>query len=70
VPENMKENSENEKIIWNHFARVATYELMLNNTAIANTIRKWDFKQIPSLIQTAKGDGMMEMGEYEKMIGL
>lgn len=70
APEGMKENADNKQIIWNHFARIATYELMLNNTAIANTIRKWDFKQIPSLIQTAKGDGMMEMGEYEKIIGL
>lgn len=70
APESMKENAENKRIIWNHFARIATYELMLNNTAISNTIRKWDFKQIPSLIQTGKADGMIEMSEYEKIIGI
>lgn len=70
VPDDIKINPENKQIIWNNFSRIASYELMLNNIAIANTIRKWDFKQIPSLIQTWRGDGMIEIGEYMKIVGL
>jgi Tfp pilus assembly pilus retraction ATPase PilT len=60
----------NKRILDNTYGRVAAFEFMINNTAISNTIRKGDFKQIPSLIQTGKMDGMVEMNDYKKLIGL
>lgn len=70
LPENIKSNNLNQRILHNDYGRVASFELMINNTAISNTIRKGDFKQIPSLIQTGKTDGMMTREDYNKMIGL
>ncbi|MFA7284707.1 MAG: ATPase, T2SS/T4P/T4SS family [Candidatus Absconditabacterales bacterium] len=70
IPSTIKITDVNRQIIGNSFGRIATYELLLNNTAMANTIRKGDFKQIPSLIQTSRLDGMTSMEDYSKTIGL
>jgi twitching motility protein PilT len=70
LPEDIVKNDLNSRILASNFGRVATYELLINNTAVSNAIRKGDFKQIPSFIQTGKADGMIEMGEYKKLIWL
>ncbi len=44
--------------------RVAAFEIMVGNTAIANLIREGKTFQIPSIIQTAKKDGMQLMDQH------
>lgn len=70
VPDEIIKNDLNSRILVSNFWRVATFELLINNTAVSNAIRKGDFKQIPSFIQTGKVDGMIEMWEYRKLIWL
>jgi twitching motility protein PilT len=43
--------------------RVAAHEIMLVNPAIRNLIRENKLHQIPSIMQTSKGDGMTTMEE-------
>ena len=43
--------------------RAAALEIMVVNTAISNLIREAKTFQIPSIIQTAKGDGMQLMDQ-------
>lgn len=68
IPPNLKTSDINKQILANSFGRIASYELMLNNPALANTIRKGDFKQIPNLIQTSRNEGMISMQEYNNII--
>jgi len=44
--------------------RVAALEIMICNPAIANLIREGKTFQIPSIMQTAKGDGMQLMDQH------
>jgi twitching motility protein PilT len=44
--------------------RVAALEIMICNAAIANLIREGKTFQIPSIMQTAKGDGMQLMDQH------
>lgn len=44
--------------------RVAALEIMLGNAAIANLIREGKTFQLPSIIQTAKGEGMQLMDAH------
>lgn len=64
LPANIHHKEYTSKIAWNAFGRIGLYELLLNTTAVSNSIRKGDFKQIPSCIQTWRGDGMITMEEY------
>lgn len=44
--------------------RVAAFEIMYNNSAISNLIRKKETHQIPSVIQTSNKSGMFTMADY------
>ncbi|MCK5913534.1 MAG: PilT/PilU family type 4a pilus ATPase, partial [Desulfuromusa sp.] len=44
--------------------RVAALEIMLGNAAVGNLIREGKTFQIPSIIQTAKGEGMQLMDSH------
>jgi twitching motility protein PilT len=46
--------------------RVALYEIMMANPAVRNLIRENKTHQLPSVIQTAKGEGMVTMGDAAK----
>jgi len=48
--------------------RVWLYELMLNNTAIRNDIRKNEWKQINSIIETSRQSWMISHVEYAKRL--
>ena len=48
--------------------RVAAHEIMLVNPAVQNLIRENKLFQIPSIMQTAKGDGMMLMVDSLKQL--
>ena len=48
--------------------RVAAFELMINNTAIGNLIRENKVFQIENVMQTARGDGMMQMANSIKTL--
>ena len=48
--------------------RVAAFELMINNTAIGNLIRENKVFQIENVMQTARGDGMMQMATSIKTL--
>jgi len=44
--------------------RIAAFEIMLGNAAIGNLIREGKSFQIPSIIQTARGEGMQLMDSH------
>ena len=44
--------------------RVAAFEIMLNNPAIENHIRKAETFKIPSVIQTSRRQGMVLMDDF------
>jgi len=46
--------------------RVALYEIMMANAAVRNLIRENKTHQLPSVLQTAKGEGMVTMGDAAK----
>ncbi len=46
--------------------RVAAMEILLGNSAVSNLIREGKTFQIPSIMQTAKGDGMQLMDQHLK----
>lgn len=48
--------------------RVAAFELMINNTAIGNLIRENKVFQIENVMQTARGEGMMQMANSIKTL--
>ena len=48
--------------------RIWLFELMLNNTAIRNDIRKNEWRQIDSIIETSRQRGMISMREYAKRL--
>jgi|GEM_PF-597566 len=48
--------------------RVAAYEIMVSNYAISNLIREGKTFQIPSILQTAKGEGMMQMEAHIRQL--
>jgi len=48
--------------------RVGLYELMINNVAIRNNIRKDDGRQIDSIIETSRSYGMISHTEYAKRL--
>ncbi len=43
--------------------RVAAHEILIGNAAVSNLIREGKTFQIPSIMQTAKGDGMQLMDQ-------
>jgi len=43
--------------------RIAAFEILIGNTAISNLIREGKTFQIPSIMQTAKGEGMQLMDQ-------
>lgn len=49
-------------------SRVAMFELMLNNTAVRNNIKKWDIKGIDNIIETSSSHGMISMSSYAKRL--
>jgi twitching motility protein PilT len=44
--------------------RVAALEILICNAAVANLIREGKTFQVPSIMQTAKGDGMQLMDQH------
>jgi twitching motility protein PilT len=44
--------------------RVAALEILICNAAVANLIREGKTFQVPSIMQTAKGDGMQMMDQH------
>jgi twitching motility protein PilT len=48
--------------------RVACYEIMVANYAISNLIREGKTFQIQSILQTAKGEGMMQMEAHIRQL--
>ncbi|HNG97315.1 MAG TPA: hypothetical protein PLW93_03520, partial [Candidatus Absconditabacterales bacterium] len=70
LPHTVQPNEHNKDILSNQFQRIGLFELMLGNTAVTNSIRKGDFKQLPSCIQTGRSQGMMSMEDYKILIGL
>jgi twitching motility protein PilT len=50
--------------------RIAAHEIMLVNPAIRNLIRENKLHQIPSIMQTGKGDGMQTMNYCLKQMAL
>ncbi len=44
--------------------RVAALEILVGNSAISNLIREGKTFQIPSIMQTAKGEGMQLMDQH------
>lgn len=49
-------------------SRVGIYELMLNNTAVRNNIKKWDIKGIDNIIETSSTHGMISMKSYAQRL--
>ncbi len=70
TPKDIKINDNNKHILSKWWNRIAEFELCLNNTAMANTIRKWDFKSIPNIIQTGSQEGMISVDDYRKIVWL
>lgn len=50
--------------------RIAAFELMICNTAIRNLIRENKIFQIPNVMQTARGEGMIMMENYMKTLAM
>ena len=50
--------------------RVAAFELMICNTAIRNLVRENKVFQIPNIMQTARGEGMIVMENYMKTLSM
>jgi len=50
----------------NRPGRVALFEVMMANPAVRNLIRENKTHQLPSVLQTAKGEGMITMGDAAK----
>jgi twitching motility protein PilT len=50
--------------------RIAAFELMICNTAIRNLIRENKVFQIPNIMQTARGEGMIVMDNYMKTLAM
>src|SRR5690606_2564308 len=48
--------------------RVAAYEIMVSNYAISNLIREGKTFQIPSILQTARGEGMLQMETHIRQL--
>lgn len=48
--------------------RVAAYEIMVSNYAISNLIREGKTFQIQSILQTAKGEGMLQMEAHIRQL--
>jgi twitching motility protein PilT len=44
--------------------RVSALEILICNAAVANLIREGKTFQVPSIMQTAKGDGMQLMDQH------
>ncbi|MEI7917647.1 MAG: PilT/PilU family type 4a pilus ATPase [Methylophilaceae bacterium] len=50
--------------------RIAAFELMICNTAIRNLVRENKVFQIPNIMQTARGEGMIVMENYMKTLSM
>jgi len=48
--------------------RIALFELLLNNSAVRNNLKKKEFEQIPSIIETSSQQGMITMKQYTKKL--
>lgn len=48
--------------------RVAAYEIMVTNYAISNLIREGKTFQIPSILQTSRGDGNLQMEQHIRQL--
>ncbi len=49
-------------------SRMWLYELMLNNTAVRNNIKKWDIRWIDNIIETSSNIGMISMKSYTQRL--
>lgn len=49
-------------------ARIGLFELMLNNTAIKNNLKKNDISQIDAVIEASNAQGMITMQQYAKKL--
>jgi Tfp pilus assembly pilus retraction ATPase PilT len=49
-------------------SRMWLYELMLNNTAVRDNIKKWDIRWIDNIIETSSNIGMISMKSYTQRL--
>jgi twitching motility protein PilT len=49
-------------------SRIWLYELMINNTAVRNNIKKWDIRGIDNIIETSSNQGMLSMKSYAQRL--
>jgi twitching motility protein PilT len=49
-------------------SRVGVFELMLNNTAVRNNIKKREISQMDSIIETSAQQGMISLSQYAKRL--
>ncbi|AKH32951.1 Twitching mobility protein [candidate division SR1 bacterium Aalborg_AAW-1] len=49
-------------------SRIGLYELMINNTAVRNNIKKGDIKGIDNIIETSSSHGMISMKSYAQRL--
>jgi twitching motility protein PilT len=48
--------------------RIALFELLLNNNAVRNNLKKKEIEQIPNIIETSSQQGMITMKQYTKKL--
>ena len=48
--------------------RVAIFELLLNNSAVRNNLKKREIEQIQNIIETSSQNGMITMKQYAKKL--
>ena len=48
--------------------RIAIFELLLNNNAVRNNLKKKEIEQIPNIIETSSQQGMITMKQYAKKL--
>lgn len=48
--------------------RIALFELLLNNNAVRNNLKKKEIEQIPNIIETSSQQGMITMKQYAKKL--
>jgi twitching motility protein PilT len=48
--------------------RIAIFELLLNNNAVKNNLKKREIEQIQNIIETSSQNGMITMKQYVKKL--
>ena len=48
--------------------RVAMFELMLNNNAVRNNLKKREIEQLYNILETSSQNGMITMKQYAKKL--